>query len=531
MQREMMQMGIKKVLKWLLIAVVVIGVALLALRAYRALGGPTLQPWHTFVPAELRESDLDRADWTRYLAQEGEIFASVRAEVSQKLDPDARVPINRYFEQSPVYPAHFAQDWNRSYVMEPDGKPVGVAVLLHGLTDSPYSLRHVAKYYRDHGFVAIGVRLPGHGTVPAGLTNVRWEDWMAATRLAVREARRLVPAPAPLHLVGFSNGGALAMKYSLDAIEDPKLPRADRIVLFTPMIGITRFARFAGLAGLPAILPPFANAAWLSVVPEFNPFKYNSFPVNGARQSYRLTDALQAQIQRLARAGQLGSLPPVLTFQSVIDFTVSTPAILTALYANLPDNGSEIVLFDVNRTVKFGPLLRPSAYVALDKLTPTSPQPYRFTSIVNAGDDSNATVERSIAPGQLAPVDRTLDLPYPPGIFSLSHLAIPIPMDDPLYGMQPDPKSRDEFGFNLGAMDARGERGALVVDQDFLTRLPSNPFFPYLLERIEEGIDRPSGPTGRNLAATSPAGLPVRLEALLSTFMPDEADTQPFAGP
>ena len=45
---------------------------------------------------------------------------------------------------------------------------------------------------------------------------------------------------------------------------NPKLPRADRLVLFTPMIGITRFARFAGLAGLPAVLPPFANAAWLS---------------------------------------------------------------------------------------------------------------------------------------------------------------------------------------------------------------------------------------------------------------------------
>jgi hypothetical protein len=266
-------------------------------------------------------------------------------------------------------------------------------------------------------------------------------------------------------------------------------------------------------------------------VPEFNPFKYNSFPVNGARQSYRLTDALQAQIQRLARAGRLGGLPPVLTFQSVIDFTVSTPAILTALYAHLPDNGSEIVLFDVNRTVKFGPLLRPSSYVALEQLKPTSPQPYRFTSIVNASDDSAATLERSIAPGQLAPVDRPLDLPYPPGIFSLSHLAIPIPMDDPLYGMQPDPKSRNEFGFSLGAMDARGERGALVVDQDFLTRLPSNPFFPYLLERVAEGIDRPSGPTGRNLAATPATGLPVRLEALLSTFLPDDAESQRFAGP
>jgi len=522
---------IKHVGKWALIAVLLAVAAFLALRSYRALSGPALQPWHTFVPAELRAADLDAADWTKYLKQEASIFDSIRTEVSQTLDPDARVPINRYFEQSPVYPAHFAQDWNRSYVLEPDGTPVGVVVLLHGLTDSPYSLRHVARLYRDHGYVAIGVRLPGHGTVPAGLTDVRWEDWMAATRLAVREARQRVPVPAPLHLVGFSNGGALAMKYALDAIEDPKLPRADRIILFTPMIGITRFARFAGLAGLPAILPPFANAAWLSVLPEFNPFKYNSFPVNGARQSYRLTDALQAQIQRLSRAGRLGDLPPVLTFQSVIDFTVSTPAILTALYDHLPDNGSEIVLFDVNRTVKFGPLLRPSSYVALEQLTPKTPQPYRFTAIVNAGEESNATVERTIAPGQLEAVDRPLDLPYPPGIFSLSHLSIPIPMNDPLYGMRPDPASRYEFGFNLGAMDARGERGALVVDQDFLTRLPSNPFFPYVLARVAEGIEEPSGPTGRNIAATRSPGVPVRLEALLSTFLPDEPDSRRFAGP
>jgi len=515
----------------MLIGVVVVGLALLALRSYRVMSGPELQSWHTFVPVELHAGDLDGADWARYLAQEAAIFASVQANVSQKLDPGARVPINRYFEESPVYPARFSRDWNRSYVMEPDGKPIGAVVLLHGLTDSPYSLRHIAKLYRDRGFVAIGVRLPGHGTVPAGLTDVRWEDWMAATRLAVREARQRVPAPGSLHLVGFSNGGALAMKYALEVIEDPKLSRADRIVLVTPMIGITRFARFAGLAGLPAVLPPFAKAAWLSVTPEFNPFKYNSFPVNGARQSYRLTDTLQAQIQRLARAGQLGSLPPVLTFQSVVDFTVSTPAILTALYSFLPDNGSEIVLFDVNRTVKFGPLLRSSAHVALDRLTPTAPQPYRFTAIMNASEDSDATVERSIAPGQLQAVDRALNLPYPPGIFSLSHLAIPIPMDDPLYGLAPDPKAQPEFGFSLGAMSARGERGTLVVDQDFLTRLPSNPFFPYLLERVDEGISRPSGPTGRNLAATPSAGIPVRLEALLSTFLSDDAEVRPFAGP
>jgi hypothetical protein len=118
-----------------------------------------------------------------------------------------------------------------------------------------------------------------------------------------------------------------------------------------------------------------------------------------------------------------------------------------------------------------------------------------------------------------------------PDIFSLSHLAIPIPMDDPLYGLAPDPKVRPEFGFSLGAMSARGERGTLVVDQDFLTRLPSNPFFPYLLERVDAGINRPSGPTGRGLAANPSPGIPVRLEALLSTFLPDDAETRSFAGP
>jgi alpha-beta hydrolase superfamily lysophospholipase len=297
------------------------------------------------------------------------------------------------------------------------------------------------------------------------------------------------------------------------------------------MIGITRFARFAGLAGLPALLPPFAKAAWLSNLPEFNPFKYNSFPVNGARQSYRLTDTLQAQIQRLAKDGRLATMPPVQTFQSVIDFTVSTPAILVALYAFLPDNGSEIVLFDVNRTVKFGPLLRPSSYVALEQLTPTTPQAYRFTAVVNAGDDAQATLERTIAPGELQASERPLGIAYPAGIFSLSHLAIPIPPDDPLYGIEPDPRNRLEFGLNLGALDARGERGALIVDQDFLTRLPSNPFFPYLIARVEEGIERIPGASGRQIAAPPPTGIPVRLEALLSTFAPPDSDAQPFAGP
>ena len=114
-------------------------------------------------------------------------------------------------------------------MLEPESTPVGAVVLVHGLTDSPYSLRHIARRYRAHGYVSVAIRLPGHGTVPSGLAEVEWEDWLAATRLAVREARRRIGPTRRLHLVGFSNGGALAMKYALDALEDPQLTRPEQI--------------------------------------------------------------------------------------------------------------------------------------------------------------------------------------------------------------------------------------------------------------------------------------------------------------
>lgn len=465
---------------------VIVALSLFGLRIYDTQRGAPLEPWHTFVPQELSLAQLDRGSWDDYLAAEAAAFASVRAEVTQKLEPDERIPVNRYFDGSAIYPGHFKQDWNRSYIMEPEGKPVGVAVFLHGLTDSPYSLRHVARQYRDRGFLAIAIRLPGHGTVPAGLSEVEWEDWLAATRLAVREARRRVAPQVPLHLVGFSNGGALALMYALEAIEKPELARPDRLVLISPMVGITAFARFAGLAALPALLPRFAKASWLSVLPEFNPFKYNSFPVNGARQSHLLTNALQRTILRLAREDRLKDLAPLITFQSVMDFTVSTRAIITSLYAHLPANGSELVLFDLNRSTKFGPLLSSASDTLLNRILPAPPRNFRVAVITNANADSSAMVERVTEAGASAETVRDLGLSYPFDVFSLSHVALPFPVSDGLYGLNPDPA--EDFGIKLGSVAARGERGTLIVNLDSLLRMSSNPFFPYLIDRVDEPL-------------------------------------------
>ena len=466
--------------------IVVAAVGVLGVRAYDAWRGKPLQLWHTYAPRELTVAELDRDGWDDYLRAEDVVFDGVRNEVTRKLPPAARTPLNRYFDGSRLYPGNFTPDWNRSYVLDPDGPPVGAAVFLHGLTDSPYSLRHIARRYRARGYTCVAIRLPGHGTVPGGLTDVDWEEWLAATRLAVREARRRAGPSVPLHVIGYSNGGALALKYALDAVDDDRLARPDRVVLISPMIGVTRFARFAGLAGLPAILPAFAKAAWLSVKPEFNPFKYNSFPVNGARQSHLLTRALQQTILRHARDDRLRELPPVVTFQSVLDFTVSTRAIITAFYAHLPANGSELVLFDMNRKAKLGPFLSPTSDAVLERLLPEPPRRYRTTVITNASPDSSEVVERVTEAGAVTDRTRPLGLSYPPNVYSLSHVAVPFPISDPLYGLEP--AEDEDFGINLGTMAMRGERGVLVVSAGFLLRLGSNPFFPYMIERIEESI-------------------------------------------
>lgn len=69
---------------------------------------------------------------------------------------------------------------------------------------------------------------------------------------------------------------------------------------------------------------------------------------------------------------------------------------------------------------------------------------------------------------------------------SLSHVALPFPPDDPLYGFEPPEPA--EFGVNLGAIPPRGERGALVVSLGSLVRMSSNPFFSLVEEKISEAI-------------------------------------------
>jgi hypothetical protein len=78
-------------------------------------------------------------------------------------------------------------------------------------------------------------------------------------------------------------------------------------------------------------------------------------------------------------------------------------------------------------------------------------------------------------------VTAAMDASWPSGMISLSHVALPFPLDDPLYGRGPAPSEERIF---LGHMEVRGERGLLRFPADWLMRLRHNPFYDYQEARV-----------------------------------------------
>jgi alpha-beta hydrolase superfamily lysophospholipase len=478
--------------RWTLRAVMAVFLVLATLvvgGAYNArLGLADLKPWHRLRLPDVTASELtDTFTFAEYGAREDALFAELgRFEARQ--EPMDRTPVNRYYPGSLSHPSSAGRDWNRSFETTPATVRAG-ALLVHGLTDSPYSMRAVAGVLAEKGVYSLSLRMPGHGTVPSGLVRATWQDWLAAVRMGVRQVRSRIPAGAPLLLVGYSNGGALVLKYTLDAMERDGDPRPARLILLSPMIGVSPAARLARWISLLGAVPYFEKAYWLDVVPEYNPFKYNSFPANAGLQTGLLTHVVRADLDRLAASGRLSALPPILTFQSIVDATVSTPAVVHSLYDRLPSNGSELVLFDVNHLSGIDVFMQPDDRAMVGQLFDRHARPYRRVIVTNSSAETRDVDARTIEPGALSVEARALGLAWPPEVFSLTHVAIPFPPDDPLYGLVGPGKSAGLLP--IGRLSPRGERDVLAVGADTLMRLSSNPFFSFVAERIRGFVGGP----------------------------------------
>jgi hypothetical protein len=173
-------------------------------------------------------------------------------------------------------------------------------------------------------------------------------------------------------------------------------------------------------------------------------------------------------------------VPPILAFQSVVDDTVTAQAVMTRVFDRLPANGSELVLYDVHRGRVIDPILRPTATAWIRDAFKV-PRNYTLTIIGTASENDPAAVARSRPAGSSEIQARPLDVSYPGDLYSLSHVALPFPAEDPLYGNQPSGLRV----LQLGNVAVRGERNTLAVSQDSLSRLTWNPFYADMAARIE----------------------------------------------
>ena len=357
-----------------------------------------LQPWHTEDLEE--EFTAEKSDeiltFDDYLALEDRLFAELDEKVYGLVETGPKYALVRYSSGSAADPRDWDPNWNRSFELPADA-PVGGVLLLHGLTDSPYSLRALGEAFRERGYGVLGLRLPGHGTAPSGLKSVRWQDMAAAVRLAMNHLASRV-GDTPIHIVGYSTGAPLALDFTLDALERSAAPVPASLVLISPAIGVHRTAALANWKARLSALPGLGRLAWLQIEPEFDPFKYNSFATNAGGQVHSLTRAVARRIAARARSDPAEILPPILVFKSTVDATVSTEAVIDRLLGVLRPNRHELVLFDINRFAVKSELLIADPGPLTHRLMNDAGLPFAMTLVANEAPETKAVLARRKPP-------------------------------------------------------------------------------------------------------------------------------------
>jgi hypothetical protein len=191
-------------------------------------------------------------------------------------------------------------------------------------------------------------------------------------------------------------------------------------------------------------------------------------------------------------------MPRVVMFQSVVDSTVTASEVVRGLLVYLPPRGHELVVFDVNRHEQLEALVAPGPLESLERLRAAPDLTFNTTVIGNRDASTRAVGAFVREAGQNEVTERDLPYEWPRGVLSLGHVALPFPVDDPLYGLEGPPEGA-AVTYNLGTFPARGEDGALVVPLAQFARVRSNPFFGVIRAKVRETL-----PAGADATTASP---------------------------
>lgn len=184
------------------------------------------------------------------------------------------------------------------FLLEP-ATPNKIGILIvHGFLASPAEVRGFAEKLVTEGYRVHGVRLKGHGTSPWDLRDRSWEDWHEAVQDGYELMASLNPQVA---MIGFSTGGALALRYAaghppglrgVAAVAVP-LKFQNKNMVFVPLMHrANRLVRW--VSSYEGIMP--FRASENTEHPEVN---YRHMPIRGLYELRRMVDELKDKLPQV----------------------------------------------------------------------------------------------------------------------------------------------------------------------------------------------------------------------------------------
>ena len=292
---------IEKLLKKLgftLLIVTATAIVILFFLGYRASQNYTLQPWHKSPKWEDKFDLVKFNDFSAYLTEEADFIDRIYSD----MEAENAAKNNKYRKNNRNSPYRGGKNLNTSFELFPkNGEMVGGILLVHGLTDSPYHFRAIGQFFANNGYYVIGLRLPGHGTIPSALLEVSWDDWYDAVKFGARMVSQKIATVenGKFYVGGFSTGGALTLRYVMESAAGKIARIPDKLLLLSPAIGVSPFAQVTDWHKMTSWI--FEEFKWLDIIPEYDPFKYNSFAKNAADQIFSLTEANWELINTLSK--------------------------------------------------------------------------------------------------------------------------------------------------------------------------------------------------------------------------------------
>jgi hypothetical protein len=226
-------------------------------------------------------------------------------------------------------------------------------------------------------------------------------------------------------------------------------------------------------------------------MPEFDPYRYNSFATNAARVVHQLTTSVDERITRRIQSAPEYVLPPILVFKSTVDYTVTTEAVVDNLLMRLRPDRHHLVLYDINRSAVSSALLNDNSGSFTTRLMEDGSLPFAVTFVGNEKPESRVIVKRHKCPySNEVKITGVLEVTWPVGVLSLSHIALPFSPQDPIHGrVRPEESST----IYLGSMALRGETGLHRIPADWLLRMRYNPFYDSMESILFDWLDKSGG--------------------------------------